>query len=52
MGVVKNGCGHSGVRTLKLAAYLKKESIEYVDFWCVDKNSGNLEVTLIIFALC
>ena len=51
MGVVKNGCSYSGLRTLKLALY--QEGINRVSWlWCVDKNSGNLNVILIIFALC
>ena len=52
VSVVKNGCGHSGLGKLKLAVSLKNESMEQADFMCVDKNSGNLKVTLIIFALC
>ena len=47
---LKNGCGHSGSRTLKLA--VSQGGINEVSwFWCVDKNSGNLKVTLIILAL-
>ena len=44
MGVATLVSGH-----LKLA--VPQEGINRVS-WCVDKNSGNLKVTLIIFALC
>ena len=43
MGIVKKGCGYSGLRTLKLA--VSQEEINGIDwFWCVDKNLGKLKV--------
>ena len=45
VGLVKNGCDHFG---LKLA--VSQNGINGINwFWCVDKNSGNPKVTLIIF---
>ena len=47
-GVFKNGCGHSGLRTLKLA--VSKEGINEINWFLVfGKNSGKPKVTLIIF---
>ena len=44
--LVKIGCGHSGLKALKLS--LSQGMNEWA---CVEKNSGNLKVTLIIFTL-
>ena len=52
VGMVKNGCGHSGLMTLKLGVF-HQERINGVNwFLVVDKISGNLKATLIIFELC
>ena len=45
VGMVINGCDHSGSRTLNLA--VSHEEINETGFWCADMNSGKLEVTLI-----
>ena len=48
VSMVKNGCGHSGLRILKLA--VSPEGSNGMNwFWCVDKNSGKPKVILIIF---
>ena len=46
--MVENGCGHSGLRTLKLAVSQKGIN-EITGFGWVDNNLGKPEVTLIIF---
>ena len=38
VGVVKNGCGYSVLRTLKLAV-CPGEMTKEIDFWYVDTNS-------------
>ena len=48
VGLVKNRCGHSVLRTLKLAVCQGKMN-EINWFWCVDTNSWKLKVTLTIF---
>ena len=48
VGMVINGCAHSGHRTLKLTAYLAKKLMELIGFWFVNVNPGKLKVTLII----
>ena len=48
VGMVENGCGHSGLRTLKLAVSQKGIN-EITGFGWVDNNLGKPEVTLIIF---
>ena len=48
VGMVINGCAHSGHRTLRLAAYLAKKLMELIGFWFVNVNPGKLKVTLII----
>ena len=45
---VINGCAYSGRRTPKLWMFLTKKLTEWAGFWCVDINSGKLQVTLII----
>ena len=48
VGEVKNGCGHTGLRTLKLA--VSQKGINGINwFKSVDKHSGNPKVALIIF---
>ena len=49
LGMVKNECGHSGLRTLKLAVSQKGINGMNWYFWCVYENSGKPKVTLIIF---
>ena len=51
VSMVKNGYGHSILRTLKLAVCQGKinEIIWNNDFWHVDTNSWKLKVTLTIF---
>ena len=51
LGVVKNACGLSDLRTLKLAISRRNQWNKLI-FWFVDKNSGKLKVTLVIFGLC
>ena len=46
VGMVKNGCGHLGLRALKLVVSQAVYGI--TGFWCVDTNSGKLKVSLII----
>ena len=46
VSVVKNGCGHSVLRTLRLAVF-KKKLLDFTGFWCGNKNSGKPKVTLI-----
>ena len=42
-GLVKNGCGHSGLRALNSA--VSEERINWLNwFWCVDKNSEKPKV--------
>ena len=48
VGVVKNGCGHSSLRTLKLA--VSQEAINGINTILVCyTNSEKLKVSLIIF---
>ena len=47
VGVVRNGCGCSGLRTLKLA--VSQKGIIEINWFLVDKNSGKPKVTLIVF---
>ena len=48
VGMVKNGCSHSVLRTLKLAICQGKMN-EIINFSCVDANSWKVKVTLTIF---
>ena len=43
VSIIKNGCGHSSDRTLKLTD-LKNEQMKYTDFWHVDTDSQKLKV--------
>ena len=45
--VVRNGCGHYGLRTVKLA--VSQEGINGINWFLVHKNSGKPKVSLIIF---
>ena len=48
VGMVKTGCGHSGLATLKLA--VSEEAIFGINwFLYIDTRSGKLKVSLIIF---
>ena len=48
MGVVKNGCGHSGYRTLKLT--VSQECTDRLSrFFNAGANSGKLKVASMIF---
>ena len=51
LGVVKNGCGYSVLRTLKLPVCQGKMN-EINWFWFVDTNSWKLKVTLTVFGWC
>ena len=44
VGMVKNGFGQSGHRTLKLTVYLRNEKMEWTDFLHAGANSGKLKV--------
>ena len=46
MGMILNGCAHSGCKNLKLA--VSQKEINRTGFWCFDINSEKLKVTLII----
>ena len=48
VGMVKNVCGYSVLKTLKLAVCQGKIN-EINWFWCVDANSWKLKVTLTVF---
>ena len=46
VSVVRNWCGHSVLRTQKLT--ISREAISAIN-WFVDRNLGNLKVSLIMF---